>query len=279
MTETRLSDSGSTGHRQPVAQGILAGWWAGIANHHFWWRFGVLDIRLRYRRTLLGPFWVTLSFALSSIALTIVFSTLFNISAKSYFAYLISGLAVWSLISSLVNEGCMTFIQQGPLLQQHALPVMAYALRSVVVVFLVFLHSLIVVILALLLFDSKFGWATLALIPGLAVILLNGIWMAMLFGMLCARYRDLPQISTTLTSIAFFVTPVFWYKDMLSKSGRGYIADLNPLYSLLELVRSPLLGSLPPGRAIVISIAFMLAGWTITYIYARRFQARLTYWV
>ena len=237
----------------------------------------MLDIRLRYRRTVLGPFWVTLSFALSSIAMTIVFATLFKMTEREYFAYLISGLAVWALISSLVNEGCMTFIQQAPLMQQQPLPILAYALRSVTVIFIVFLHNLVVVAVALLLFGPGFGWATLALVPGLAMILLNGVWMTMLLGMLSARFRDLPQIIATLVNILFFVTPVFWYKHMLG--ARGYISDLNPLYSLLELVRSPLLGSLPPTRSVAIALAMTAVGWIATFLYARRFQAKLTYWL
>lgn len=256
---------------------ILASWKAAIASYHFWWRFGVMDIRLRYRRTVLGPFWITLSFGVSSFALTIVFSTLFKMSTQSYFAYLISGLAVWTLISSMITEGCTIFINQGSLMQQYPLPILSYALRSIVVTFLVFLHNLAVVVVALLLFHAEFGWATLAVIPGLALILLNGAWMAMLFGMLCARFRDLPQIITTLVSIVFFVTPVFWYKDMLGT--RGYIAELNPLYSLLELVRSPLLGTLPSTKAIVTALVMTIAGWIVTFFYARRFQAKLAYWV
>jgi ABC-type polysaccharide/polyol phosphate export permease len=266
-----------TGGGPSSARAILADWRAGLTSYHFWWKFGVLDIRLRYRRTMLGPFWITLSFGLSAIALTFVFSTLFKISAKDYFAYLISGLATWTLIAGLITEGCMTFIQQGALMQQQPMPIIAYALRSVVVTFLIFLHNLIVVALALLFFHANIGWAMLAAIPGLALILLNGVWMAMLFGMLCARFRDLAHIISTLVNIIFFVTPIFWYKHMLGV--RGYIADLNPLYSLLELVRAPLLGGLPSTKVVVTSLLITACGWIVTFLYARRFQAKVAFWL
>lgn len=259
------------------SRSILASWKAAVANYHFWWRFGLMDIRLRYRRTVLGPFWITLSFGVSSIAMTIVFATLFKMSTQSYFAYLISGLAVWTLISGMITEGCTIFINQGALMQQHPLPVLSYALRSIVVTFLIFLHNLLVVVAALLLFHAEFGWASLAVIPGLIIILLNGTWMAMLFGMLCVRFRDLPQIITTLVSIVFFVTPVFWYKDQLG--ARGFIAELNPLYSLLELVRAPLLGALPSTKSIVTALVMTIIGWVVMFLYARRFQAKLAYWI
>jgi ABC-type polysaccharide/polyol phosphate export permease len=260
-----------------VSNKVLADWRTGIANYHYWWRFGAMDIRLRYRRTALGPFWVTVSFAMSAAAMTFVFSHLFNVSRQDYFAYLIAGLAVWTLISGMIVEGCSTFITQGGLLQQHSLPALACALRSVTVSFLGFLHNLVVVAVALLVFAPRVGWHTLAAIPGLVVVLLNGLWMALLFGMLCARFRDLPQIIGALVNITFFVTPVFWYKDTLG--ARGYIADYNPLFSLLDLVRAPLLGGLPSAHSAVMAIAVTLGGWLLTFLYSRRYQATLAYWV
>lgn len=258
------------------APALLADWRAGIANWHYWWRFGAMDIRLRYRRTTLGPFWVTVSFAMSAVAMTFVFSHLFNVSKREYFAYLIAGLAVWTLISGMIVEGCSTFINQGGLMQQHPLPALACALRSVTVTFLVFLHNLVVVAFALILFSPHFGWSALAAIPGLAIILLNGVWMAMLFGMLCARFRDLPQIIGALVNITFFVTPVFWYKGTLG--GRGYITDYNPLFALLELVRAPLLGGLPSANSVAVALCVTVAGWIVTFLYARRYQPTLAYW-
>jgi len=275
VPNNRTVDLTSPARRQ--APGLLADWMEGVSSYHYWWRFGLMDIRLRYRRTVLGPFWVTISFGVSAVALTVVFSHLFNVSTGAYFAYLITGLAVWTLIAGMINEGCTTFIQHGAMMQQHRLPVLAHALRSITITFLIFLHNLLVVAGALIVFKANFGWATLAAIPGLILILLNGTWMAVLFGMLCARFRDLPQIISTLVNITFFVTPVFWYKDMLGT--RGYIAEFNPLYSLLELVRAPLLGQLPTGQVIATALVITVAGWAGTFFYARRFQATLTYWV
>lgn len=260
-----------------AAQLVLADWKAGLAHVGYWWRFGLLDIKLRYRRTVLGPFWVTISFAVSAAALTIVYSTLFGISARSFFAYLISGLAIWGLIGGLVTEGCMTFINCAHMIQEHRLPLLSHALRTVVVGFLVFLHNLLVAVAAVLLFGVGVGWATLLTLPGLALVLFNGLWVAVLLGMLCARFRDLPQIVGVLVTVSFFVTPVFWYKTQLGS--RAYIADLNPLYAFLELVRSPLLGQLPPARSVLIAALVTVVGWAATLVFATRFQRKLTYWL
>jgi ABC-type polysaccharide/polyol phosphate export permease len=259
------------------ARDVLADWKAGLANYRFWWRFGLLDIKLRYRRTLLGPFWVTLSFGVSAVALSLVYSMLFQVTAHSYFAYLIVGLAVWGLMSTLIIDGCTTFVRHSQLIQQQPLPILVHALRSVVGNFLVFVHNFVVVAIALVIAGVGVSWPTLLAIPALVVILFNGVWVALLLGMLCARFRDLPQVVAMLVNIGFLVTPVFWYKQMLA--GRARFVDLNPLYAFLEFVRSPLLGQLPPITAVQVVLVATLAGWLLTFLVALRLQPRLSYWV
>ncbi len=256
---------------------VLVDWLAGLANYRFWWRFGLLDIKLRYRRTLLGPFWVTLSFGVSAVALTLIYSTLFRVTSGDYFAYLIIGLAVWGLISTLLTDGCTTFIRQTALIQQYPLPVLVHALRGVVGSFLVFLHNLLVVAIALVLARIGVGWTTLLVVPALGLILLNGVWAALLLGMLCARFRDLPQLVSLLVNVCFLVTPVFWYKHMLAH--RAYFVDFNPLYSFLEFVRAPLLGQLPPARSVQVVLIVTVGGWLLTFAVATRLQPRLTHWL
>jgi len=256
---------------------VLDDWKAGLANYQFWWRFGLLDVKLRYRRTLLGPFWLTLSFGVSVAALTLVYSMLFKVTAGTYFTYLIVGLAVWGLISTLLIDGCKTFVQDTRLILQQPLPILAHALRSVVSTFLVFAHNLVIVAIAVAVSGVGVSWLTLLAIPAIAVILVNGVWVALLLGLLCARFRDLPQLVALLVNLAFLVTPVFWYKHMLA--GRALFVDVNPLYAFLEIVRSPLLGQLPPSTSVWLVLVATLGGWLLTFLVALRFQPRLTYWL
>ena len=259
------------------ASAVLSDWMAGVGNYRFWLRFGFLDVKLRYRRTFLGPFWMTISFGASAAALTLVYSTLFKVSAGSYFAYLITGLAVWGLIAGLINEGCSTFIRQAHLIQQHPLPMLVHALRLVVGNFLVFLHNLLIVVIAIALSGVPLGWPTLLAVPALIVILLNGVWVAMLLGMLCTRFRDLPPLIALLVNIAFLVTPVFWYRHMLA--ARARFVDFNPLYAFLEFVRAPLLGQWPSEAAVRVVVVATILGWLVTLFVAVRLQPRLAYWI
>jgi len=163
-----------------------------------------------------------------------------------------------TVAAAALPGGCTTFVRHSQLIQQQPLPILVHALRSVVGNFLVFVHNLVVVAIALAVAGVGVSWPTLLAIPAIAVILVNGVWVALLLGMLCARFRDLPQLVLLLVNIAFLVTPVFWYKQMLA--GRAYFVDLNPLYAFLEFVRSPLLGQLPPFTSVQVVLVATIGG-------------------
>jgi ABC-type polysaccharide/polyol phosphate export permease len=260
-----------------AAHAVLADWRAGLVNYRIWWRLGLLDMKLRYRRTLLGPFWVTLSFAGSAAALTLVYATLFKLSTASYFAYVISGLAVWGLMASMITQGCTTFVRNGLLIQHQPLPLSLHPLRSVVSELLVFAHNLLVVVVVLAVSGVGLGWRTLLALPALALLLINGVWVTLLLGMLCARFRDLSQVVVMLMNIAFLVTPVFWYRQMLAE--RTYLVDLNPLHAFLECLRAPLLGQLPEPASMWMVLVVTVTGWLLTFVVAVRVQSRIPYWL
>ena len=80
--------------------------------------------------------------------------------------------------------------------------------------------------------------------PGLLFLCLDGLWIAVLLGAVCARYRDVQQLVGNVLQIALFLTPIFWSADQLT--GRATIlADYNPLHHLIAIVREPMMGKAP----------------------------------
>jgi len=101
--------------------------------------------------------------------------------------------------------------------------------------------------------------------------------MSLYIGMVSARFRDIPQLIGSFVQIVFFVTPIFWTPDLLK--GRTFVLDINPFYHLLEIVRGPLLGTIPSienyfAVALVTFVNAVIAG--AIFI---RFRARISYWV
>jgi len=142
---------------------------------------------------------------------------------------------------------------------------------------IVFLHNLVIVLVVLWWFPPKDPWLALTALPGLLLVLLNAVWIGLLLGVLCARFRDIPPIITSLVQLAFFLTPVLWHKEMLG--GIQWAADLNPLYHLIELVRAPLLGQALPPHSWPAVLLMTALGFAVTLPFFARYRGRIAYWV
>src|SRR6185436_11324980 len=128
----------------------------------------------------------------------------------------------------------------------------------------IFAHNVFGYVIIAALCGVTFTWKTLALIPGLALVLVNCTWMCLLVAIFCLRYRDFQQLVASLLQIAMFVTPVFWAASQL-EGKRAIILHANPRHHMVELIRQPMLGHLPSLLSWLICVGFALAGWAVTY--------------
>jgi ABC-type polysaccharide/polyol phosphate export permease len=247
-----------------------------LRRWHLWVRLGWQDVMLRYRRSLIGPFWLTLSMGIMVGTLGLIYGELFNIEAKSYLPYLTVGLLVWGLISSCISDGCQTFIESHWLILQINVPLSMFPLRVIWRNIIIFLHNIVIYLFIVLIFGVKFSWITFAAIPGLLLIFVNAFWCAILLGMLSARFRDLPQIVASMLQIAFFATPIFWHANLITTK---IVVVANPFYHFIELVRSPLLGQAPAMTSWVIAGTVTVVGAGGTFLFFRRFRHRISVWV
>ena len=117
----------------------------------------------------------------------------------------------------------------------------------------------------------------LLVLPGLVLVAANAVWVGLLLGMVCARFRDVPQIVTSLLRPVFFLTPIIWKPELLGKR-MGFV-DMNPFFHFIELVRAPLLGQVPAPLTWTVVLAITAGGWLVTFLFFRRFRSRIPYWV
>jgi lipopolysaccharide transport system permease protein len=250
----------------------------GLTRWRLWLLLGIGDIRQRYQRSWVGQFWITISMLVTIVALGVVYSYLFRMSLREYLPSLTLGIIVWSLISSMVTEACIVFTGAGNYLQQVPLPKSMFVHRMLVRNLVTFAHNMTIVPLLYLAFGIAPGWPALLALIGVAIVTINGFWIGLLLGMLCARFRDMPQMINSLMQIAFFVTPVMWRQDQLAPQV-SWLVDINPLANLLRLVRDPLLGRVPTPFTYVMGMALILAGFSVTLPFFARFRARIVYWL
>jgi len=220
--------------------GVVQDFYFGVVR----WRTGVQlalqDIFLRYRRSLLGPFWISATLIATVLALAYVFSAVFQQDLPGYIAFLAAGLLTWQLILALMNESCQAVMEHTALLRNVPMPLPVVAGRIMVRNGIVFAHNLVAVIGLLIVFGQPLTFTALLLLPGVALILVLGYFLVMVLGPLCARFRDVPQAVQSVMQVIFFLTPIFWMPSAVSH--RPMFTHANPFYHLIELVRAPLLG-------------------------------------
>lgn len=250
----------------------------GFTDWRLWLLLGMNDIRQRYQRSRVGQFWITLSMLVTIVALGVVYSFLFRMSLREYLPSLTLGIVVWALVSSMVTEACTIFTGAESYLRQVPMPKSIFVHRMLVRNLVTFAHNVTIVPLLYLAFGIVPGWPILLVPIGLAIATINGFWIGLLVGMLCARFRDLPQMVASLMQIAFFVTPVMWKQDQLPRE-LSWLVEVNPLANLLRLIRDPLLGQVPTTFAYLMGIALILAGFSVTIPFFVRFRARIVYWL
>ncbi|WP_426441673.1 ABC transporter permease [Bradyrhizobium genosp. P] len=250
---------------------------SGLLLWRLWGRLGWNDIRQRYRRSILGPFWLTVSMGIMVAALGVLYGKLFKQAIDDFLPFFCVGILVWSLISGYLTESGTLFTGSEAYIKQISLPFSIYAYRASWSKLIIFAHNVIIYFATIAYFRIWPGAIAIVAIPALMVVVFNGTVVSLSIGIVSARFRDIPQLISSVVQIVFFLTPVIWKPNSLKD--HAFIVEWNPFYHLLEIVRAPLLGTLPTlsnwaAVAIITLINVAVAGALFV-----RFRARIAYWV
>lgn len=240
---------------------------------------GWQDVRQRYRRSALGPFWLTISMGVMIGTIGFVFGQIFKAPLTNFLPFLAAGMILWSFIAAVVTDGCTGFIDSEAIIKQLPVPLFVHVLRLVWRNVIILAHNIVIFPLVLLAVGRPIGWLALLGIPGLVLIVLNLAWAALLLGLFCARYRDLPQIVASALQVLFYLTPIMWMPSALPSSASVYLLDFNPIYHIINLVRAPLLDEIPTGADWMVSVGMAAAGWMIALMIYGKYKRRIAYWL
>ena len=251
-----------------VASGLRWRLWTSLAVH---------DIASRYRGSVLGPFWITVTTAAMIAGVGMMYSQLLNQSLAQYIPWLATGIVFWTLISQMIVEGCDAFVSSGTIIKQTAIPMLTFIGRLVTRNLINFAHQVVIVAVVLV----YFGLWQRANVPlslaGLLLVILNLGWLALASGIVSARFRDVPQIITALVQISVFITPIFWRPESIRYN--RFILDWNPFYHMLEVTRRPLLGEAVQPASYIILILTALAGWALAFALFARTRRRVVHYL
>lgn len=239
---------------------------------------GWFDIRLRYRGSMLGPFWLTLSTAVMVAALGLLYSKLFNMELHDYLPFLALSLVLWGVLSTIISEACTCFTSAESTIRSMRMPFTLHPMRAVVRNLIILAHNVVVILVVYAWFDRWPGWRAVEAIPGLAIWIVDGLAVCLLLGPIGARFRDIPPIIASVIQIAFFVSPIIWKPELLKGKMLEFLW-LNPFYTLLEIVRGPMLGDRVSLHVWASALGYSVALCVVAWLLFARTRARLAFWV
>jgi lipopolysaccharide transport system permease protein len=250
---------------------------AGFRAWPIWTILGWDDIRQRYRRSVLGPFWITLSMGIFILFLGLIYSRIFHTELQTYMPFLSVGFIVWGFLATTINDSCSAFREGSRIIKQVKLPYSVYVLRVFWRNFIIFLHTIVIFVPVAIVFRIMPNAKTFYAVPGLILICINLIWLSTVLGILSTRYRDIPPIVNTAVQLAIFATPIMW--TVSSLGNEVFLAKINPLYHLIELVRAPMLGTAPEVVSWLVSGGIAVAGSLFAVALLATKSRRIVYWL
>lgn len=248
-----------------------------MGRWRLWTSLALHDIASRYRGSVLGPFWITVTMAAMIGGVGLMYSQLLNLSLREYVPWLATGLVFWTLFSQVITEGCDCFIASGTIIKQTAIPMFSFLARMLTRNLINFAHQIIIVAVVLVWSGLWRDSNPLLSLAGLVLVMINLSWLALVTGIVSARFRDVPQIVNALVQIAIFLTPVFWRPETIR--AHRFVLHGNPFHHMLEVTRRPLLGEPVSPESYIILIVTALAGWAIAFALFSRTRRRVVHYL
>jgi ABC-type polysaccharide/polyol phosphate export permease len=231
---------------------------------------------MKYRRTAIGPFWITASTGLTILAISLVFSRLLGRTMAEFVPYGAAGIISWYFIASALNEGCSAIVSNASIYKSISAPYSYAIFRMLTRGLIVFAHNFLIFVVVAITFQINFLAAIPQFLLGLILVVINLGWMVTVLSVMTTRYRDIQQIIGALVTILFLITPIFWEKKAISAT---WIFQLNPFTYFIDAVRIPLIGGDGWGTACLLLCGFAFVGWTIAMFVFDYGHRRIIFWL
>ena len=237
------------------------------------------DIATRYKRSRIGAFWLTVGMAVTIGALGFVFGNLFNQPMNEFLPYLTVGMILWNFLSMVLTEGGNSFVIATDIILQVKIPLFLHVMRVLWRNIIILGHNIIILPFVFLFFLKPVSFTILLAIPGFFLMVMNVSWMMLILSVVCARFRDFPQIVQNFLQIMYFMTPILWNATQLPGRVPKSFLDFNPFYHILCIVRSPIMGEIPSGLNWNYSLVMMVIGWSLAILIFGRYRTKIPYWL
>jgi ABC-type polysaccharide/polyol phosphate export permease len=255
--------------------------WSIWRCRYFWLSLVKIDLRDRYRRSVIGVGWSLLRPVLSAVILCTVLQRIFHRPDWwSYAPELLAGLVCWDFLVGTTKAGCHCFLRGESYIRQQPAPLAIYPLRTALGEMIHFLMALAVV-LALAWSINGFGNlpALLLLVPALLLMFLFAWSLALVAGAANVYFQDVQHLLDVGFQVLFYLTPIIYRAEDLG-GGRltWLVKHCNPFVPFLRLLRETVLdGQFPEAATFAAATAMTLLLLTVAGLLCARMQRRLIF--
>lgn len=236
------------------------------------------NLKLRYRRSILGFFWTVLAPMLHYLVIGFVFSLIMSQKKGNYFVFYFSGAIFFAIISGILNRSPMIFIQNEHFIKKIYVPKFIFILNAVsieLVNFLLSTSALILIGISLGYFSPSLAALVSFLAIPLVALFLTGL--SCIISVLTVYFRDFSHIIPVVIQATFFITPVI-YDETMIPTNYHFIMELNPFYYYLQLFRLPLLeGQIPNLNIYLLTTAISIVTFILGLIVIKIFDNKIVF--
>lgn len=229
------------------------------------------DMRHRYVRSLLGPFWMSLQMAIVVAVLGSVIGQMSNADILSRLPMLALSMTAWTFLNSVVLDATTALQNSASLIRDRALPPVIFLLQCTFRQGLFALHNACVPLVLWLVLSPHDLSHALAALPGLLLFVACTFALSLVLGAMATRYRDLKPIIESTLMLAFLASPVIWSPEMINH--RALVMRLNPLTHLFAVWREPLAGGHVDPTSLVyvlVTLALLIFASALTLVHLRK---------
>ena len=243
------------------------------------WALALKELKIRYKRSVLGFMWALLNPAFMMLVLTLVFSTIMRFAIPHYAIFLLSVLLPWTFFSQSLSYAVEAIITNGDLIKKVAVPKLVFPMAALVSNLINLMLSLIPLALLVPLLRHPFYWTWLYLPVPLLALTIFTLGLTFFFAAANVYYRDVSHILQVVLSAWFYVTPIIYPIDAIPAKHQ-WIMKLNPIIYVINGFRLAVYyGQLPKAPSIIASFVCAFISLFIGYSIFRRYQNNFVFYV
>lgn len=230
------------------------------------------DLKVKYRRSILGYVWSLLNPLLMMAVMTFVFSAIFQSAVPNFPLYLICGQTLWSFFNESTNMAMYSVLQNGALIKKVYIPKFIFPISRVLSSFVTMSFSFAAILIVMLFTRAQVYWTILLFWVPLVFLFLFCCGIGLILSAFATYFRDITHLYSVLTLAWMYMTPIFYDPAILPNNVQG-VLEWNPMYHFITFFRSLIVyGQIPEWNIWLICICSSAAVFAVGLLVFKKLQ-------